>query len=66
MSKVNEIIPELYQVKENYMAMYNALQAVEALVDGRLDDSSLLAFSIKGEDLESDLKIILKQSKGKK
>ena len=60
--KVEDFIPELGQIKQNYQSMETALEAIQARIHGEWDNPSLMSFGELGTNANEDILRIVKET----
>jgi hypothetical protein len=61
--KLEDFIPELEQIKQNYQSMENALEAIQARIRGEWDNPSLMSFGELSTNANEDILRIVKETR---
>lgn len=60
--KVEDFIPELGQIKQNYQSMETALEAIQARIRGEWDNPALVSFGELSTNTNEDILLIVKKT----
>lgn len=60
--KVEDFIPELSKVKQNYQSMETALEAIQARIRGEWGNPALISFGELSTNTNEDILLIVKKT----